>query len=1051
MIRRFRKLCLAALLCVAPALTWAAAVIENSEAQFTGFGTSVNLTLGFSPTAGNTLVVGVLTPSQQVTAVQDNNTNAFTLDNDANSDGFRTIWRLSDIGSGVTGITLSLASATTPYVYIWEVSGLANSSALDDTVAWTELSFSASQSLGYTTDTDGQAVFAVAFADGNRTWTGTSGTTAITHTGSTNRAGLSKIAGTAGAGTINWDFDTAIGGDAALVTYRAASGGGDSTAPTCSAAPVEHSDTDTTVTVDATCSDETDSTVAHYWNVTPNDATDPTAEELRTDTYGGTELDYDATCSATSNGAECQVTLTGLSANTAYDVFHTVCDSSDNCKTVVQIDITTDAAGFAAAVDDASPVPGATVGITASGGTGGNIASLGSPDGTTKNVEAGANATTASWINWAKADFVSGGAAQNVEWAASGSWTVSNGTETDTVTMQIDPPDTDGPDEWFLTATTPSEFSRFPEITVAGDEVRCTREAGTNVVILANGAVSGDDDWEVTCTTWDESANGGNGQWSESLNTVLDSTPPSGYSVSIDQASIDNDNDDALSFTFAGAEVGADYDYSISSSGGGTPVTGSGTISTATDQITGIDVTALPDGILTLAVTQTDPVGNEGAEATDTVVKDTTSVPSGYTVTIGGATYNADSCPFFDFVWSGAEIGATYGCAVTSSGGAGSVAINGTIASADQEEGAVSVCGLPDGTLTLTCALTNSEGTGSDATDTATLDDTLPTLSSATVATDGDSITLAFSEAVTGQGGWTVSLAGVTLTYSSGDGTDSHVYTTSRTIGSHETLTISAAAGTVEDDAGNDIAAVLAAAVANNSTVDTVAPEFVSASISTAGVLLTLTTDEAITQGAGYADTDLTLACSGGAATLSYDAGDGTTTPDYDISRTIGIGEVCTLEFDGSANSLEDAAGNDLAAFDEPVTNSSTQDITAPTIQSARIDGAVLTWTLTETMFAGAGGTGGATLTCSGGAVTPTYDAIAGAQITFDLSREPANDETCTTGYTQPGNGFEDGAGNDLATFADEPVSFPADCAQLIGSVLQSVLGPPVHSLQCAY
>lgn len=119
---------------------------------------------------------------------------------------------------------------------------------------------------------------------------------------------------------------------------------GDSTAPTCGTAPAEDSNTDTSTTVDATCSDETDSTVDHYWAVTANDATDPTPTELRLNTYGGTFIDRDASDAGVTNGVESQVTLTGLSASTAYDVFHTVCDSSDNCKDVVQIDITTDAA-----------------------------------------------------------------------------------------------------------------------------------------------------------------------------------------------------------------------------------------------------------------------------------------------------------------------------------------------------------------------------------------------------------------------------------------------------------------------------------------------------------------------------------------------------------------------------------------------------------------------------------------------------------------------------------------------------------------------------------
>ncbi|MDR9409816.1 MAG: T9SS type A sorting domain-containing protein [Balneolaceae bacterium] len=100
-----------------------------------------------------------------------------------------------------------------------------------------------------------------------------------------------------------------------------------------------------------------------------------------------------------------------------------------------------------------------------------------------------------------------------------------------------------------------------------------------------------------------------------------DAAPPSGYSVSIDQSAINAANEDAVSFTFASAEVGATYNYTFSSSGGGTNVTGSGTIATTTDQVTGIDVSGLGDGTITLAVSLTDEAGNTGSAAMDTKTK----------------------------------------------------------------------------------------------------------------------------------------------------------------------------------------------------------------------------------------------------------------------------------------------------------------------------------------------------------------------------------------------------------------------------------------------
>lgn len=260
---------------------------------------------------------------------------------------------------------------------------------------------------------------------------------------------------------------------------------GDATAPTCSAAPTEHSDTDTTVTVDATCSDETDATVDHYWAVTANDATDPTAEELRTDTYGGTFIDRDASDAGVSNGVESQVTLTGLSASTSYDVFHTVCDSSDNCKTVVQVDITTDATALACTVTDSSPTADGSTEIDCTGGTGGNIASIDSPEGDTFTVDGGASAT----VSFSLDDWVPAGDGSATEWDASGTWVVSNGTETANVTMEIDPPDVDQFGQ-VVTPLADDGSNIFPSGADDGDDYYNDVLTGTGVETLANGSVS---------------------------------------------------------------------------------------------------------------------------------------------------------------------------------------------------------------------------------------------------------------------------------------------------------------------------------------------------------------------------------------------------------------------------------------------------------------------------------------------------------------------------------------------------------------------------------
>ena len=118
---------------------------------------------------------------------------------------------------------------------------------------------------------------------------------------------------------------------------------------------------------------------------------------------------------------------------------------------------------------------------------------------------------------------------------------------------------------------------------------------------------------------------------------TIDNTAPSGYTVSIDQPYINSENQNAMSFTFAGAEIGATYSYSVDDTNDATPaVTGTGTITAADQQITGIDVSSLDDGTLTLSVTLTDEAGNTGDPATDTVDKDTVAP----TVTVNSLTTN---------------------------------------------------------------------------------------------------------------------------------------------------------------------------------------------------------------------------------------------------------------------------------------------------------------------------------------------------------------------------------------------------------------------------
>src|SRR5690606_39377320 len=82
----------------------------------------------------------------------------------------------------------------------------------------------------------------------------------------------------------------------------------------------------------------------------------------------------------------------------------------------------------------------------------------------------------------------------------------------------------------------------------------------------------------------------------DNLGFCSDFEAPSGYTVTIDQDPITPTNETAVGFTFAGAEVGATYHYTFSSDGGGTDVTDTGTITSATQQLTDIDLSGLSPG-----------------------------------------------------------------------------------------------------------------------------------------------------------------------------------------------------------------------------------------------------------------------------------------------------------------------------------------------------------------------------------------------------------------------------------------------------------------------
>ncbi len=165
---------------------------------------------------------------------------------------------------------------------------------------------------------------------------------------------------------------------------------------------------------------------------------------------------------------------------------------------------------------------------------------------------------------------------------------------------------------------------------------------GTSSFITASGTVNtttGSEDFTgIDCSTLPtgelivsillEDPAGNVGQVKQA-DATLDTTAPKGYTIKADQALLAPDS--AAGFTFAGATTGTTYTYTVSSSGGGS-VSSSGTVSSATQNVTPINVSTLSAGTITYSVTLTNTAGNTGKAETATAVLDT-AVPSGFTVT----------------------------------------------------------------------------------------------------------------------------------------------------------------------------------------------------------------------------------------------------------------------------------------------------------------------------------------------------------------------------------------------------------------------------------
>ncbi len=207
---------------------------------------------------------------------------------------------------------------------------------------------------------------------------------------------------------------------------------------------------------------------------------------------------------------------------------------------------------------------------------------------------------------------------------------------------------------------------------------------------------------------------------------------------------------------------------------------------------------------------------------------------------------------------------------------------------------------------------------------------------------------------------------------------------------------------------------------------DVLPPTIISITVAANGTTVTYQLSEIVQFGAGGFN-GWGLTPSGGGTTVTYASGTGTSTITCNSSRVINAGETMTGAFSQPGNGCEDPSGNDMITVSglSVQNNSSQGDVIAPTVSSATIgaNGNTIAFTFSEIVLVGPGGSGGMTITPSGGAATLSYTGGSGTTvITYNTSRYIDFRETVTRSYTQPGSGLEDTYGNDLANFTGQAV-----------------------------
>ena len=256
------------------------------------------------------------------------------------------------------------------------------------------------------------------------------------------------------------------------------------------------------------------------------------------------------------------------------------------------------------------------------------------------------------------------------------------------------------------------------------------------------------------------------------------------------------------------------------------------------------------------------------------------------------------------------------------------------------------------------------------------------------------------------------------------------VMTLASAVAADETVTVSYTKPTsnpVRDPAGNE-APGFSNVAAYNITSDTTAPTFSSATVNAKTLKVTLSEELAFwstTPGSAFSVAGSISGTIAGTATATISGRTATVT----LASAVVAGETVTASYTKpGTNSLRDPKGNEVATFAaQAVTNSSPADNTAPTFDSAEVDGRTLTITFSEALDEDS------VPSPEDFTVTVSHDipkvaaggvAISGDTVTLTLQTPTThNSVSVYVRYTSvESRPLQDLAGNDVATFKNQRV-----------------------------